>query len=340
LHTATRQPSASLFLVISLGVLGACSDSVDRAAKKRIFSPEDPPQVVASAAEKLPAEDVGDDARVTRRILGMGAAEATERLGPHRFIANITFEWNTKDRPELKLVENRTLVAGPGGVSGDFHAKVENSRDQGLEVLRVHGKVYAKNRYGRFRERLRDRGMAEREREEIYRVLRDADALFQGRMKLQAQGTATYLGRTAWKYGLALADKPPKLPEETNLPAIAFPKNVDQGTQRRLAFFEKREPKSLQGEVLVDAQTSVVLKATIHGRIQAPATKTEPGAELKLAMDTGLSDLGVDPKLKPPENALPDADKPQGIAEVLARFGISAAKPDAGTTSDDRPDED
>ena len=39
----------------------ACTDPVDKAAKARIFSPEDPPKVVASAAEKLPPEDVADE---------------------------------------------------------------------------------------------------------------------------------------------------------------------------------------------------------------------------------------------------------------------------------------
>jgi hypothetical protein len=49
----------------------ACTDPVDKAAKARIFSPEDPPKVVASAAETLPPQEVASDARVARRVLGM-----------------------------------------------------------------------------------------------------------------------------------------------------------------------------------------------------------------------------------------------------------------------------
>jgi len=40
-------------LTAGLVLLAACSNPVDRAAKERIFSPEDPPPVVASAKESL-----------------------------------------------------------------------------------------------------------------------------------------------------------------------------------------------------------------------------------------------------------------------------------------------
>lgn len=311
----------------------SCADPVDRAAKARIFSPEDPPKVVASAAEKLPPERVADEARVARRILGMGAAETTERLGPHRYVALVRFEWTGAGTVELK--EERTLIAAPGGVSGDFHGIVQSSRDQGLEVMRVAGAVYARSRYGKFRQRLRDRGMAEREREEIFGALRDFDALFQGRLKLEPEGTTAYKGRTAWKYVVGLGGPPqdvaaPAMP----LPAPVEPKGGrDPSTQRRLLFFEKRRPTSLSGEVLVDAQTSVVLRARLDGRLVVPAEGEQgKAAEVRLVLDSSLTDIGRDPGLKPPEEFLPDADKPQGIAVALDRFGISRTpSPDGGT---------
>ena len=39
----------ALVCFLVLGV--ACTDPVDKAAKKRIFSPEDPPQAVAAASQ-------------------------------------------------------------------------------------------------------------------------------------------------------------------------------------------------------------------------------------------------------------------------------------------------
>jgi hypothetical protein len=48
-------------------------------------------------------------------------------------------------------------------------------------------------------------------------------------------------------------------------------------------------------------------------------------------LESALSEIGQDPQLKPPENFLPDADKPQGIADALDRFGIPRNKPEDAT---------
>jgi hypothetical protein len=336
----SRLKRSTLIAALAL-TAAACTDPVDKAAKARIFSPEDPPKVVASAAEKLPPEEVADNPNVARRILGMDAAEVTERLGPHAYKAKIDFEWTAVETPPVRLSETRTLRAGPGGVSGDFHGVLENSRDQGLEVMRVEGKVYARSRYGTFRQRLRDRGMAERSRAEMTGALRDMDALFQGRMQLAPQGTVTYEGRTAWRYQVSLGDKVAATASK-NLPALLEPKGGrDETTRRRLAFFEHRVAKTLDGEVLVDAETSVVLKARLTGYLTVPSDKTNEPANLRMVLETTLTEIGKDPQLKPPENFLPDADKPEGIADALDRFGIPRAKTgaDAGTPGEPDPDD-
>ena len=322
---ALRSPLAALALA-ALAV--SCTDPVDKAAKKRIFSPEDPPQAILAAAEKLRPEDVADDARVARRVLGMGAAEATERIGAHRYTATLSFEWGAAGK-QVRLSETRTLLAGPGGVSGDFHATQENNREQGIEVLRVHGEVYARSRFGKFRQRLRDRGMAERIREETFGAIGDFDQIFQGRLKLTAQGTASQDGRTVWKYTVALGP-PPNLQEKALPPPITTRDGgADEATRRRMEFYQYRQPRTLQGEVLVDAETSVVLKTHLDGRLGVAADGGE--AELRLQVDSLLSDIGKDPKLTAPKEFLPDEDKPMGIAAALERFGVPRAVPDAGT---------
>jgi hypothetical protein len=331
----TRFRKFAIAAALALAAVG-CQDPVDQAAKARIFSPEDPPKVVASAAEKLPPEDVAENPRVARRILSMDAAEVTERLGPHTYKATVSYEWAGAPgaTTPVKLSETRTFRAGSGGVSGDFHGVLENSRDQGLEVMRVDGKVYARNRYGTFRQRLRDRGMGERTRAELTGAIRDVDALFRGRLHLAPQGTVTYEGRTAWRYAVELGPEGDTGTTPSVLPALLEPKNGrDDTTKRRLAFFENRTPKSLSGEVLVDAQTSVVLKARLDGRITVPANDAAGAAELRMVLDSTLGEIGKDPELAPPQDFLPDVDKPQGIADALDRFGIPRNKPEGATTT-------
>ena len=328
----TRFHKFAAAAVLALATVG-CQDPVDKAAKARIFSPEDPPKVVASAAEKLPPEDVAENPRVARRILSMDAAEVTERLGPHTYKATVSYEWSgAQGTIPSKLTETRTFRAGPGGVNGDFHGVLDNSRDQGLEVMRVGGQVYARNRYGTFRQRLRDRGMAERTRAELTGAIRDVDSLFRGRLQLSPQGTVTHEGRTAWRYVVALGPEGDTGVTPPALPALIEPKGGrDDTTKRRLAFFENRTPKSLSGEVLVDSTTSVVLKVRLDGRITVPANDAGGAAELRLVLDSALSEIGQDPQLQSPKDFLPDVDKPQGIADALDRFGIPRNKPEGAT---------
>lgn len=307
----------------ALLLLAGCQDPVDKAAKKRIFSPEDPPKVIASAAEKLPPEQVADNPQIADRVLRMGAAETTERIGPHKYFATVTFEWSGGPAGPVKLNETRTLWAGPGGVNGDFHAVVDNSRDQGLDVMRVGGQVYARSRYGKFRQRLRDRGIAERTREDTFGALRDVEAMFDNRIALKHEGTREWQGRTAWNYTVALAPKRDEPEAQVDLPAVAKAKNgMDPASTRRVAFEQKREPTALTGEVLVDAETSVVLKARIDGRMVVPGDKGENPAQLKIVVDQALTEIGKDPHLTTPKDFLPDQDKPEGIADALDRFGI------------------
>lgn len=334
----TRLPLLTLVPVFVL--VFACTDPVDKAAKERIFSPEDPPKAVASASETLEVAALDEDPRLARRVLTMGAAETTERLGPHRLDAQLQFTWSAGKAGNTQLTEKRTLLSGRGGVGGDFHATIENSRDQGLEVMRVEGKVFAKNRYQKFRQRLRDRGMAERAREDIAGVLRDVDTLFAQRVQLVDRGTVTHAGRPAHRYGLQLADAP--APGVTKaLPPPPEPKTgQDPATLRRKAFFEKREPIALNGLIVVDDETGTILWAKVDGRLRVP---DEAGtSELDLDVDLALSEIGKPLVISAPKDFLPDADKPQGIADALDRFGIPRGgqeKADAGTAAPVEPED-
>jgi hypothetical protein len=317
----------------SVLLLCTCVDPVDAAAKKRIFSAEDPPQAVARASENLAPERVADTAEIARRVVQMGAAEATERLGAHRYQATILWEWNTGVLKPVKLVETRTLNAGAGGLSGDFSASLSNSNNQGLEVVRVNGKVYARTTYGRngasqFRERKRDRGTAERLREETFGALRDFDQLFRGQMKLTPQGTVTFDNRLAWKYVASLG--PSANENGKSLPPLVTPNaGVDATSKRRKAFFDQRKPKTLSGEVFVDAKASVVLSAKLDGRMTVEGSEA---AELHLSLDLAMSNIGGAVTVSAPTSPLPDEDKPAGIAAALERFGVERAS-DAGVSS-------
>lgn len=309
--------------IVMFAVLGsACQDPVDAAAKARIFSPEDPPLAISAAAETLPPDEVATRPEIARRVLRMDAAEVVERIGPHVVSTKLAFEWTGAEGP-IRLEESRTITAGPGGVGGDFRVEMENSRNQGFEVLRKDDQVYARNRYGRFRQRLRDRGMAERVRSEVQGVMRDMDALFHSRLTLTPQGRTTVDGHPALKFAVSLAAEAPKLEVGPALPELVEPKGGrDALTLRRLRFQEERVPVSLKGEIAVDEATSVLLEAKLDGTLRVPKCEHQAASELKIQLRTSMSSIGSKRDFKVPEDFLPDADKPAGIADVLDRFGI------------------
>jgi len=327
-------------LSAGLALLAACSDPVDRAAKERIFSPEAPPAVVSSAKESLDSQKLASDPKLAHRVLDMGSAEVTERIGPHRFSAEVAFTW-TAGKDTVKLTETRLLESAAGGVSGDFHARIENNRDQGLEVVRAKGQVFARSKFGKYRLRLRDRGMAERTREETAGALRELDGLFQGRLVLALEGPTSVEGRSAFRYTVKLADAPGGKPTRGETPpAVAYARGgLDEDSARRQRFIDQRQPKKLTGEVVVDATTAVILRAHLDGIVAVPGDRGIAPAQLHVVLDERVKDVGKPVAVQAPEGHLPDADKPEGIADALDRFGIPRkGAPDGGV--DTEADED
>lgn len=341
---------STVLLAVATLIAGACSNEVDRAAKRRIFSPEDPPRAIAAAAEKI-AADRGENPVTARRILSIGAAEATERLGSHKLSATLKLQWSVSGEPPLELTETRTLIAGTGGVGGDFHASLENSRQQGFDVMRVQGTVYAKSRFGKYRQRLRDRGMAEREREEVFSVLKEVDSLFGQRIKLTSNGSSVVQGRPVQRYGVTLANTA-EAASGKPLPDVIEPaKGLDRSSARRDFFFEKKEPRSLTGEIFVDAETAVVLKATLDGRIVVPPNPEEkPPTPRKIIRHDPPPQLPGQPKAekkndepeeKPFERPSPDLKAPVTIHVTLDQAISDIGKAEAiKPPKDFLPDED
>ncbi|MGZ6140991.1 MAG: hypothetical protein ACXWLA_09965 [Myxococcaceae bacterium] len=329
-------------LTAGLVLLAACTDPVDRAAKERIFSPEDPPPSVSSAKETLDAQKLASDPKLAHRVVDMDAAEVTERIGPHRFSAEVTFEWSAgKDKEKVKLTETRLLESAAGGVAGDFHARIDNSRDQGLELVRARGQVFARSKYGKYRLRLRDRGIAERTRSEAAGALRELNTLFQDRLELTLDGPTSIDGRPAVRYTLKLAAAPPAAKAaRSEAPGAAYARSgLDDDSGRRQRVLEQRQPTRLSGEVVVDAASAVVLRAHLDGTLSVPGSNGVAPAQLHVVLDQRIKDVGKPINLQAPQGHLPDADKPEGIADALDRFGIPRkGAPDAGT--DTEADED
>jgi hypothetical protein len=313
--------------VLAAAAAVSCTDPADRAAKARIFSPEEPPKVKLAAAQPIDASGLASSPERSYRVLMMGAAEAVERLGPHRYTCTASFEWR-RGKDVVKLSEERALTQA-GAL--DYALKTDNDRAQGLEIIRSAGRVYARTKFGKFRERKRDREQSERLREDTFGALKTAALLLDGRLSLTPAGDESVSGRSAAKYLFALAERAivPKVHDGANVPPVQFPAGGPDGqTKRRIDFGEKRSARSVEGTLWVDSQTGVPLKAQLTAQIAAPGEGSEEAA-LTIRINSLIA--GIDQKLEvsAPKDFLPDEDRPPGVAAALARFEI--ARSDAGT---------
>lgn len=309
----------------ALAVAG-CVDPEDRAAKSRIFSPEEPPKPVLAASQAIDASALGRDSALGHRVLTMSAAEALERIGAHRFIATASFAW-VYGSDKVALSEKRRVEQSS---PTDFAIHTENSEDHGLDIIHLGTRTFARRKYHPFRERKRDRGQATKLRDEVYGLLGSAASLTGGRLGLVPDGADSLAGRKAQRYLFTLLDKKVELEagKSAKMPPVLFPKGgPDAATKLRLDFANLRSPRSVQGRLWVDSETGVPLKSELTAVIAAPsaldsADKGQGEAVLTVRMGHAIEAIGEKLAVAAPEEYLPDEDRPNAIAAALERFGV------------------
>lgn len=311
--------------------LWACTDPVDRAAKKRIFSPEEPAKARRAASEPIASQELARDSGLAFRVLTMSAAEAFERIGPYRYSASASFEWEL-GKDKVRLSETRALDQAS---ESDFSLRTDNDRDQGLEIVRLGDQTFAKAKYRKFRERRRDRGRSELIREDAFGALKSAESMLNNRLGVAPDGEESVNGRAAKRYLLVLTAQPlrERSTRDTHLPPVQFPSlGPDPSTKRRLDFDHFRSPRRADGRLWVDVDTGVPLKAELVAQVSAPSeVKDEATLTLKIRSELKPSSAIT---VQAPKDFLPDEDRPSGIARTLERFELG--RPDAGAATEVR----
>lgn len=314
-----RLSLASLALAALLGA--GCSNPEDQAAKRRIFSPEDPPKTLQAAQERLEPASLHERPALVERIVSISASEAAFRIGGHVQSASTTFRWKGADKT-VSLQETRKVAVDPGG---DFHVLVENDERQGMEWIRVGGVSYSRSRYAKFRERRRDRGSSHHVLEDSYTTLQTFHQLVHGALALTPAGEQKVEGRKALAYTVSLG-KPWERADD-GLPPLEFPAGgPDEDTRLRLQAAEKGRATSVQGKLVVDAETGVPLLADLEATVEVP---DEAGVStLKVATKVTVGTIGGKLGIAVPDH-LDDAPRPPGAVSVLKAYGLRAEQEEA-----------
>lgn len=267
---------------------GACADAADRAAKARIFSPEEPPSAILRAREPLDVSAAGGNAAIWQRIWRMDRREVTERLGAHTAAADVKFRWTRAGRTVALAEEQRFETDG----AGQFRARISNDQEGGLEFVWAGGQAFARSRYGEFRLRRVDRAQHDAWRDQATAAPRTVWELFDRRLRGTVAGRTTHEGRPAVKYALVLGEPLGEAEPEPDLPPVLYGlvkdaageklvPGPDVDTARRLEFDRRRLPERLTGEAVLDERTGVLLRLDAKARFSMPGGDG-PGATLDL----------------------------------------------------------
>jgi hypothetical protein len=305
------RPQLAALAAVAVAVTGCGGKGSDAAA------------TLLSPGEARPAAAAPFDPERPADSLQMDADEAARRIGPFEWTAGVEWSVSRQGSAErIRAVERHRLVQS---VIGDF--LVESGIDPGLgegsetgrEVIWAGTMTYARAKWAPWRERPTDHGRdARRYRAESFGLGGDVARLFGPRLAIAPAGEATFLGRSARRYALALADVPEPAPAaETRV----FPQGgPDADTKVRLAFLDGAQPVSAKGELVLDAQTGVPLQLALDA---AFGVKADPRARIQLALRAQVKGLGAGvPSVAAPREPLPDERKPRGVADALERAGL------------------
>lgn len=269
------------------------------------------------------ASEPFDPERPARSFV-IDADEAARRLGSFEWTAGA--EWTVSRQgsaDRVHAVERHRLVQS---ATGEFFAEDEvdpglgEGSQSGREVIWIGNLTYARGRWAPWRERPTDHGRdAKRFRAESFNAAADLGALIGPKLALAPTGEEPFLGRTALRYSVALAEEVPEpapRPETRVFPAAG----PDEDTKVRLAFLDGAQPVSAKGEVLLDARTGVPLRVSLDA---AFGVKADPRARIQVALRAQVKTLGAGvPTVSAPKSPLPDERKPRGVADALERAGL------------------
>jgi hypothetical protein len=335
---------ACLLFLCAAAVTGGCkSRSEDEAAKARIFSPEPPANVSPESQEQLDATKLESDARLAERVLHMPRQEIAQRLGPHKAQQRVQFAWFRgpglpDGGSEVSLAEETTLTQG----AEDFSVRLVNDHNQGFEMVWAGNRVFVKGLYGAFHERRTDRTDPEGVREQAMGGLPAFDRLARG-LKLRFAGEVTSEGRKVARYTVVGFGARAAKADKGDLPKIVYPENkADPDTARRLELWEKEEPDTVSGTVLIDLATGAPLACDLTGHFRVPG-KGGPAAELDLHTVLSTAAVGKSVAIAAPK-AEPEPSVPHAVKDPL-RFlgkepGSTAGKPSTAEPEEDSEDTD
>jgi hypothetical protein len=232
-------------------------------------------EVEVRAKETIDPYQLETDEKARRRVLAMDFEEVVARMGFVEYKGIGRFELSSHDKT-IEVVEDTTIQHG---LHGTFRVlQLDKDGDIAREVIYNNGILFVRNGGGDMRVQgiIKDQHLAVRD--EAWQPLRTFTGYFGQRCGLKKVGSATAQGRNAAKYAFHL------LPG----PDLITLKGTDGA----------KKPVSLVGDLFVDEQTGIPIKANFKGVLEIPSAKGESSGKLSLQLNYTLKATAGD-EIKP-----------------------------------------
>ena|GEM_PF-2249845 len=265
----------SLAAALIFSLLTACSKSPEnQAAKKKIWDNE---IVVSdlekSSKEKLDASKMATNTTMKDRILQMSAQEAMLRHEPFEYKGKARIIVGGRKR-RLDVTEKTKITVG---LHGSFSVQQRDAEDKPTRAMVYNnGTMFIRNGSGD----MRAQGIVNNQHlsvlEEAWEPLSVFSSYFGPRFNLKSAGIENFNKREVFKYDISLGEGPD----------IIESKDGDRA----------KKPLTLNGSLLVDVETAVVLKASLKGKLEVPSAKapTSTVASAKKKPRTGTIIVRLD----------------------------------------------
>jgi len=312
--------AAVLFLVATaLGPACACPRAEDVEAKERLFSPPPPDPMKAKAEEPIDAGALADNPEMFKRVSRMGFREAHARLGS--MVLTSTSELSfSRDKLKVEAAEDVKVVYD---TSGDFSVHLVTGNESTQELIYANDVLFLKNNNGQWRASRDPTGERIELLEDSAGVWRSFYDLFVHALTIENRGGKRVAGRDGIAYGLTVTNKsaeaealgkdgaplnqqpsydggPPPLVEET-------PEQKQALLGRLAKWRERARAAGGSGEMVVDADTGVILKVDFKGSLVVGDEPTL--AKLNVKMKYALDGIGKDHEVKVPKEAIEEVTR-------------------------------
>jgi hypothetical protein len=277
-------------------------------------------------ASPIDAADLTAHSAARHHVLNMGAPEWIDRLGSFALRTQTTITLTEGNRP-VSLRQHTTVLVRDA--EGSSHLQTGNA-DHQLELIAVGDKAYVRQDKGHLRAKRRQEVDEVEMTEAASSGLRQMLQHFTGATLVQ--GTpATWEKRPALRYEIELSEHAD--PGSEPQPSLALLPIAPPSRWR-----EEAKHPHLDGKVVVDEATGVVLKADLVGSMTLTGPTGQP-LTLVLRCVHSLTDIGTVSKVREPSLSIGEIRRPTRPRAPLSFFQEAQAPRSAAKNAPQTPAE-